>query len=187
MASETILNEQLGTSQARLGEGPSQNRQSGQGNNRARDRANPMAGRDTRPRATYDPSVSGQAFGIRGAAAGRGQANGSGPVPVAELLRNGHAAKGKGRIPGGGGHDNLGNNRNPVQATTGRTIAVLKKFLSSRWNKEAQFLNLEAMATDRILLEEGLKPPGIAGAHKDLGTVMWKLCKEMFPNVSVDD
>lgn len=71
-----------------------------------------------------------------------------------------------------------------MQQTTGRTIAVLKKFLTSRWTGNAHFLNLDAMASDGILTEEGIKPPGIAGAHKDLGTVMWKLCKEMFPSVS---
>jgi nuclear RNA export factor len=71
-----------------------------------------------------------------------------------------------------------------TQQTTGKTIATLKQFLTSRFAIDSQFLNLEAMATDAILLREDVKPPGIAGAHKDIGSVMWKLCKEMFPNVS---
>jgi hypothetical protein len=140
-----------------------------------------MAGR-AKPRATYDPTVTGQAFGIRGAASGKGKSYA--PIPVADLIRSNNNGKGKGRIPGGGGLE--ATNRMPggtMQQTTGRTIAVLKTFLNSRWNSNAHFLNLDAMASDTILVEEGLKPPGIAGAHKDLGSVMWKLCKEMFPGV----
>lgn len=39
------------------------------------------------------------------------------------------------------------------------------------------------MRTDPILLEKGLKPPGSAGAHKDIANVLWKLCSEAYPNV----
>lgn len=147
---------------------------------RARDRANPMAARG-RDRTSHDPSVSGMAFGIRGAA-NRGNANGNAPIPVADLLRGANSGKGKARVPGGSGPSH--NPNHISQAPTGRTIAVLKRFLQSRWANDARFLNLEAMAADTILLEEGIKPPGSAGAHKDLGSVIWKLCKEMFPAVS---
>lgn len=143
-----------------------------------------MSGR-ARPRATYDPAVSGQAFGIRGAAT-KGKA--SGPMPVADLIRNGANLKGKGRVPGGGGGADSGHRmpgNNASQITTGRSIATLKKFLASRWMADSRFLKLDAMAADPILAEEGLKPPGTPGAHKDLGSVMWKLSREMFSEVRV--
>lgn len=151
------------------------------GGPRARDRANPMGGRPSRGRsnATSDVNVRGQAFGIRGAAV-RGKGN---PPPVAELISGG---KGKGRVPGGGvGGAGGAIGAAPSQQTTGRTIALMKRFLQSRWDPAALFLNLENMATDPILAEEGLKPPGTPGAHKDINRALFKLCKELFPNVSL--
>lgn len=158
----------------------------GRAGHKARARANPMGSRP--PRGSQDPMVTGQAFGIRGASRGRGK----GAIPVADLIRNGgQAPKGKGRMPGGGGPDESllarmeGGRATGAapQQTTGKTIASLKQFLKSRFIQDAQFLNLESMATDPGLLREDVKPPGTAGAHKDIGSVMWKLCREMFPNI----
>ncbi|UZJ52169.1 hypothetical protein CBS101457_001489 [Exobasidium rhododendri] len=171
------------TLSARMGESSSTAQNTGQGGHRARDRANPMAGRAKPPRNTWDPTVTGQAFGIRGAAS-KGKINAT--MPVADLIRNGGAKRG-GRVPGGGGTNMATTQRThngPLQAPTGRSIVTMRKFLTSRWMAESQFLNLEAMAADTILLEEELKPPGAPGAHRDLGSVMWKLCRELFPNVT---
>jgi nuclear RNA export factor len=67
---------------------------------------------------------------------------------------------------------------------TGKTTSTLKAFLNSRFNREAQFLNLEAMSSDQILLKEDIKAPGTAGSPKDIGSLMWKLSSEMFPNLA---
>lgn len=40
------------------------------------------------------------------------------------------------------------------------------------------------MATDPILLAGELKPPGVAGANKDIANVMFKLTRELYPGVS---
>ncbi len=39
------------------------------------------------------------------------------------------------------------------------------------------------MRADPILQAEGVKPPGVAGAPKELGNVIWKLCSETYPDV----
>lgn len=39
------------------------------------------------------------------------------------------------------------------------------------------------MSADPILQAEGIKPPGVAGAPKELGNVIWKLCSEIYPDV----
>lgn len=155
---------------------------------KARLRANPMGSRPVGHRGSQDPMVTGQAFGIRGA--GR-SGKGKGPIPVSDLIKNGNNAK-RGRVPGGAGSndDSLLNRMNgsatssSSQNTTGKTVSTLKAFLKSRFNSDAQFLNLEAMASDQILLKEDIKAPGIQGAHRDIGSVMWKLSREMFPNVA---
>lgn len=95
---------------------------------------------------------------------------------------------------------------------TQNVISLIKRFLESRWNPQAKFLNLEVrtlqdfrklsrprstltdprllptspsqnMRADPILQAEGVKPPGSAGAAKELGNVIWKLCSETFPDV----
>lgn len=40
------------------------------------------------------------------------------------------------------------------------------------------------MQKDPILAEQGIKPPGVAGAPREVGNVIWKLCKELYPDVS---
>lgn len=49
---------------------------------------------------------------------------------------------------------------------------------------EARFLNLEAMASDEVLRKENIASPGAPGAHKDLGSVIWKLSKELFHDIT---
>lgn len=48
-------------------------------------------------------------------------------------------AQGGGRIPGGGGTVFAGNDMPKTQ----NVISLIKRFLASRWNAEARFLNLE--------------------------------------------
>ncbi|MCO5581053.1 hypothetical protein L7F22_034928 [Adiantum nelumboides] len=98
-----------------------------------------------------------------------------------DLGREGQGESSGGGVGGAGGAIGAA----PSQQTTGRTIALMKRFLQSRWDPAALFLNLENMATDPILAEEGLKPPGTPGAHKDINRALFKLCKELFPNVSL--
>ncbi|SJX61774.1 related to mRNA export factor mex67 [Sporisorium reilianum f. sp. reilianum] len=88
-------------------------------------------------------------------------------------------AQGGGRIPGGGGIVFSGNDMPKTQ----NVISLIKRFLESRWNPQAKFLNLENMRADPILQAEGVKPPGSAGAPKELGNVIWKLCSEIYPDV----
>ncbi|SPO21877.1 related to mRNA export factor mex67 [Ustilago trichophora] len=88
-------------------------------------------------------------------------------------------AQGGGRIPGGGGIVFSGNDMPKTQ----NVVSLIKRFLESRWNAQAKFLNLENMRADPILQAEGIKPPGVAGAPKELGNVIWKLCSETYPDV----
>lgn len=63
------------------------------------------------------------------------------------------------------------------------TIDILRNFLLSRWNSEAKFLNLEAMAADPILKKSAIKPPGAPGASATVGPALMKLAGEMFEDV----
>lgn len=143
---------------------------------KARDRANPLAGRLSRPARpgtiTGDANVSGQVFAIRGAAnaAGAGAAGGGGK------------GKGKGgRVPGGGAN---GDHAPSSSFNTQGTIGVLRRFLAARWNGSANFLNLDNMKADNILKESNVIAPGQPGAHKDIGAVMWKLAAELYPGLT---
>ncbi|PWN51483.1 NTF2-like protein [Violaceomyces palustris] len=133
------------------------------GAKQARQRANPMgsrpSGRRGGPGATVninDGIRPGNAS-IKGVAAGQRQQGG--------------------RIPGGGG---LAGGELPK---TNNVVALLKRFLESRWNGAAKFLNLENMKDDPILAAENVKPPGVEGSPKELANVMWKICKELYPDV----
>ncbi|KAJ1028629.1 hypothetical protein NDA16_001795 [Ustilago loliicola] len=87
--------------------------------------------------------------------------------------------QGGGRIPGGGGIMFSGNDMSKTQ----NVVSLIKRFLESRWNAQAKFLNLENMRADPILQAEGIKLPGVAGSPKELGNVIWKLCSETYPDV----
>lgn len=63
-------------------------------------------------------------------------------------------------------------------------VETLRRFLTSRWDASMQLLNLENMQQDPILKEANIVPPGAPGAHRDLGTALWKLSAEMFPTLS---
>ncbi|CAO1613084.1 unnamed protein product [Sympodiomycopsis kandeliae] len=133
---------------------------------KARDRANPLAARLNRPTAkasltgTSDPNVRGQAFGIRGAAKGKGKGRGQGSS-----------------IPGAV-------ESTPATFNTQGTIAVLRRLLSSRWNGASSFLNLSNLKDDPILKEGRVVPPGQPKAHKDIGTVIFKLASELYPQIA---
>lgn len=40
------------------------------------------------------------------------------------------------------------------------------------------------MSQDPILLEMGFKPPGVSGSSKDSGSAIFKLCSEIYPNIT---
>lgn len=61
---------------------------------------------------------------------------------------------------------------------------ILREFLRSRWNSEAQALNLENIAADPILKRGKIRPLGAASVDAMLGPALMKLAGEMFPNVS---
>lgn len=108
--------------------------------------------------------MKGQAFNIRGAAAPVRRPNGP------------SENKKTGRIPGGGDQPA------PV-FNTQSTVALLKRFLASRWNGGAKFLNLENLADDPILKDAKVAAPGQPNAHKDIGTVIFKLASEIYPDL----
>ncbi|GAA5926245.1 hypothetical protein JCM3775_000967 [Rhodotorula graminis] len=68
-------------------------------------------------------------------------------------------------------------------APTQSTIDTLRLFLLSRYSNEAQLLNLENMAADPILKQHKLLAPGQPGAPTNMAPAMWKLSKELFPNI----
>lgn len=127
-----------------------------------------MAGRPARRNAanSADPSVKGQAFSIRGAAGNANKKRGGGG----------------GRIPGGGGAADDASSSGLSVSAKG-TIALLKRFLAQRWNGEAKFLNLENLAQDAVLKENKVAAPGQPDAHKDIGTVIFKLASESYPDI----
>ncbi|CAO1620565.1 unnamed protein product [Parajaminaea phylloscopi] len=135
---------------------------------KARDRANPLSARlNRKPGVSREPTATGHAFAIRGAASAGG------------------ATKGRGR-PGGRaatGDTSAGASSSASSMSTQGTIGVLRRFMASRWNGSANFLNLDNMKADAILSENGVKPPGQAGAHKDIASVMWKLAAELYPSL----
>lgn len=69
-------------------------------------------------------------------------------------------------------------------APTTNVVATLRRFLESRWDAGAGLLNLAQMADDPILAEANIRAPGTQGAHRDLGTALWKLSGEMFPTLT---
>lgn len=63
-------------------------------------------------------------------------------------------------------------------------VSTLRMFLQSRWRAEARMLDLTNMAADPALQGANIRPPGAKGAHRDIGTALWKLSSEMFPEIS---
>ncbi|WFD39624.1 nuclear mRNA export, poly(A)+RNA binding protein [Malassezia japonica] len=72
----------------------------------------------------------------------------------------------------------------PDVAPQTNVVQTLRTFLQQRWDANACLLNLDNMQQDPLLTEANIRPPGAQGAHKDLGTAMWKLSGEMFPTLS---
>ncbi|KAN0063105.1 nuclear mRNA export, poly(A)+RNA binding protein [Thecaphora frezii] len=134
-----------------------------QGKNTARQRANPLGGRPSGRKANLNVN-EGMRSGNTAAVLGS--------VPNSK-------ARGGGRIPGGGGL--------PFTSSEGpkshNVVSVVKRFLESRWNAPAKFLNLENMKADPILAAENIKPPGVPGCPRELANVMWKICSEVYPDV----
>ncbi|GAA5835315.1 hypothetical protein JCM11251_006678 [Rhodosporidiobolus azoricus] len=63
------------------------------------------------------------------------------------------------------------------------TIDVLKLCLLARYSAPDRMLNMENMAEDPVLKEHKISAPGQPGAPANLAGAMWKLAKEMFPDV----
>lgn len=64
------------------------------------------------------------------------------------------------------------------------TIDTLRLFLLNRYSQPDRMLNMENMAEDPILKEHKLLAPGQPGAPSNMAGAIWKLAKEMFPDVS---
>jgi hypothetical protein len=63
------------------------------------------------------------------------------------------------------------------------TVDTLRRFLSGRWDADAKYLNLEAIADDAILQDAGIEQPDAEDKSK-VGAALMKLAGEMFPDVS---
>lgn len=63
------------------------------------------------------------------------------------------------------------------------TIDTLRLFLLNRYSQPDRMLNMENMAEDPILKEHKLLAPGQPGAPSNMAGAIWKLAKEMFPDV----
>ncbi|BGP36661.1 nuclear mRNA export, poly(A)+RNA binding protein [Rhodotorula kratochvilovae] len=66
---------------------------------------------------------------------------------------------------------------------TQSTIDVLRLFLLSRYSQPDRMLNLESMSDDPILKQHKLLAPGQPGAPTNMAGAIWKLSKELFPDV----
>lgn len=66
---------------------------------------------------------------------------------------------------------------------TSSTIDTLRLFLLNRYSQPDKMLNMENMAEDTILKEHKLLAPGQPGAPANMAGAIWKLAKEMFPDV----
>lgn len=87
----------------------------------------------------------------------------------------------RGGAGGGGGSSASGT----VDVAPGTdVVSILRTFLASRWRADARLLDLSAMATDPGLASANIRPPGAKGAHRDIGTALWKLSSEMFGGMS---
>ncbi|KAA1080782.1 nuclear mRNA export, poly(A)+RNA binding protein [Puccinia graminis f. sp. tritici] len=62
-------------------------------------------------------------------------------------------------------------------------IDVLRKLLQSRWDPVTKLLDLANLAQDKILKAAGIAAPGQKGAPLRTAGAIWKLCKEICPNV----
>ncbi|PWN42678.1 NTF2-like protein [Ceraceosorus guamensis] len=132
----------------------------------ARDRANPLS-RSDRPKGhakgkDRDVAAAGVAYSIKGQSH-NGQSLGG-------------SSKG-GRVPGG----DVTNDSKGTSNLNSKSIEVLRRFLTSRWNAEAQFLNLERMAGDEILEKAHIKAPGVEGSPREISLAMFRLAQDMFP------
>ncbi|GAA6036654.1 hypothetical protein JCM8097_001275 [Rhodosporidiobolus ruineniae] len=63
------------------------------------------------------------------------------------------------------------------------TIDVLRLFLLARYSAPDRMLNMENMAEDPVLKEHKLLAPGQPGAPANMAGAIWKLAKEMCPDV----
>lgn len=68
---------------------------------------------------------------------------------------------------------------------TQNTIDILRLFLLARYSQPDRMLNMENMAEDPVLKEHKLLAPGQPGAPANMAGAIWKLAKEMFPDVSI--
>jgi len=66
---------------------------------------------------------------------------------------------------------------------TESAIDVLRKLLQSRWDPVTKLLDLANLAQDKILKAGGIAAPGQKGAPLRTAGAIWKLCKEICPNV----
>ncbi|GAA6004334.1 hypothetical protein JCM10207_000673 [Rhodosporidiobolus poonsookiae] len=62
-------------------------------------------------------------------------------------------------------------------------IDALRLFLVSRYSQQDRMLNLENMNEDPVLKEHKIIPPGTQGAATNLAGAIWKLAREMCPDV----
>lgn len=74
-------------------------------------------------------------------------------------------------------------NKRKEQAALSGRIQTLRNFLRSRWDEPNKALLLENMASDPILHEAKIIPPGAPGASANLSSAIFKLIKDMYPDI----
>ncbi|GAA5972358.1 hypothetical protein JCM11641_002422 [Rhodosporidiobolus odoratus] len=73
-----------------------------------------------------------------------------------------------------------GKSTDPPSAST---VDVLRLFILARYSQPDRMLNMENMAEDPVLKEHKLLAPGQPGAPSNMAGAIWKLAKEMCPDV----
>ncbi|TCD70222.1 nuclear mRNA export, poly(A)+RNA binding protein [Steccherinum ochraceum] len=76
----------------------------------------------------------------------------------------------------------------PISARLGGVVApklveLWRTFVRARYNPEARFLNLENMLADEFIKKHNLVPPGAPSASQKEAAVIFKLAKELKPEV----
>ncbi|GAA6007197.1 hypothetical protein JCM11491_003040 [Sporobolomyces phaffii] len=113
--------------------------------------------------------------------------------PMGERPRNNKNVPGtlsdrnSGGTGGGGGRNAAGTSKGKGTSSSdppsSSTIDTLRLFLLNRYSQPDRMLNMENMAEDPVLKEHKLLAPGQPGAPANMAGAIWKLAKEMFPDV----
>ncbi|KAF8896554.1 hypothetical protein BD779DRAFT_1496546 [Infundibulicybe gibba] len=63
-----------------------------------------------------------------------------------------------------------------------KSVELWREFVQSRWDRDAGFLNLDAMIDDEFVKKNNLTPPGYGGSTRD-AAVLYKLASQLKPEI----